>query len=380
MTRDRRVLTLNRAIQRFVAHQSAEGKTERTLAHYEAILGYMADQLPNDIDPLEITEDDLLDVLGSWRHLASTTRANRRSVLGSFFAWLARKYDCTDPTLNLGRPKKQPAARRRLAADDVAKLLTAAVQSSPRDVVLVGLLVMTGVRRAELIGLRWRDLEVDQRLLRVAGKGGKHREVPIPVTLARLLADVRAAASEHGMVEPQHYICPRRYEYQAGKSGKRRERVEPTKPIGAGTPEKILHRLARVAGLRDPDHVSPHDLRRAYAATFLAANPGDIYRLQAILGHADISTTRVYLGDVATLEARAAVDRVGFTLGPGDTPRIRADKPVDAESDESPATGADRADEGTRTLVPPPQAAAKKGDGPQVDAPLPDDDPSEGSV
>lgn len=350
MSRDRRVLTLPRAIQRFVNHQSAEGKSERTLAHYEAILGYMAELLPADIDPLEITEDDLLDVLGSWRHLASTTRANRRSVLGSFFGWLARKYDCTDPTVNLGRPKKRPAARRRLAPDDVFKLLRAAADNQ-RDLVLVSVFAMTGIRLAEARGLRWRDFDPSQRSVIVKGKGGKSREVPIPVELADILADARARASEHGHADPNHYICPSRYEYQAGRSGIREETVHPDKPMGQSTPEKALHRLARKAGIPDPDHVGPHDLRRAYASIFLAANPGDIYRLQAILGHADIATTRIYLGDVDTLAARDAVDRVTFLTGPRRRP-ARVTNTDSTEGSEPPALGAEERTTGVEPALP----------------------------
>jgi integrase len=186
--------------------------------------------------------------------------------------------------------------------------------------------------------------------------------VPIPRALVDILSDARARASEHGHADPNHYICPSRYEYQAGRRGIRQETVRPDKPMGQSTPEKALHRLARKAGIPDPDHVCPHDLRRAYAAIFLAANPGDIYRLQAILGHADISTTRIYLGDVHTLQARDAVDRVPFAaLGGGTT------NPHQPQEPESPAPGAKRADNGVRTRVRSQQA--RSGDSPQTPAP-----------
>jgi integrase len=131
---------------------------------------------------------------------------------------------------------------------------------------VIWLLAMTGIRRAELIGLRWRDVDLDLRVVRVVdGKGGKGREVPLPHPLARLLADHRPRCSEHGIGERDHFVCCRRYEYSAGRLGKRLERVEPDRPMGHSTPEKILHRVAALVGIPDPEHVSPHDLRRAYA-------------------------------------------------------------------------------------------------------------------
>lgn len=338
----KRVLTLSRAIDRFIAAQSAAGKSERTLRHYEAILGYMTDLLPRDIDPLAITEDDLLDVFAAWRPLASTTRANRRSVVGTFFAWLARRYDTDDPTTHIERPKKRPKARRRLATPDLYRLLTVAAESN-RDLVLVSLLLMTGIRRAELLALRWRDVDTGSRILRVHGKGDKWREVPIPRDLATILADARARGSEHGHAEPQHYVCPRRYEYQAGRRGIRVEKVDPSQPMGLTTPEKALHRLAAKAGIPDADHVSPHDMRRAYADVFLEANPGDIYRLQAILGHADIGTTRKYLAGVEIAAARDAVDRVSFAPSGGANTESTELREVPANAEKERTTGVEPA-------------------------------------
>lgn len=368
--RPRRVVTLARAVDRFIATEAANGKSDRTLRHYEAILGYLMDELGADADPFQITEDDLLDAFASWRRLASTTRANRRSVVGSFFAWLARRYDVDDPSLTLARPKKRPGVRPRLSPADLEALLIEAAKS-PRDLVLVATLAMTGMRRAELLGLRWRDVDTDQRIVRVTGKGGKAREIPIPHALARILGEHRARQAEHGHAAADHYVCPRRYEYQAGQTGIREARTLPDEPMGVTTPGKVLRRLAHQAGL---DRVpGPHDLRRAYATTFLVANPGDIYRLQAILGHDDIGTTRIYLASVELRDAREAVDRVEFvTPEPGQIvtgrePAHRTDHEPPAPGGEERTTGLEPAERSRddassaggnqeRSLVTPPKA------------------------
>lgn len=326
MTR-RRALTLGRLVDRYISQLGAAGKAERTVDHYDRVLGYMLrglGQHATELDPADISEDDLLDVLGKWRHLAPNTRANRRVVLGQFWSWAAKRYDFDDPALELVRPKKNTGVRRRLSIDDVHRILRA--PATDRDRFVVWMLAMTALRRAELISIRWRDVDTTQRVIRVKGKGDKSREVPIPVPLAALLADTRARLSEHGHADPLHFVCCRRYSYQTGREGIRAERIEPTVPMGNTTPARILHRVAAAAGISDAEHVGPHDLRRAYALAFLTANPGDIYRLQAVLGHADISTTRIYLPAADFGRTIEAVDRIGFA-GPVELELVTDRKP-----------------------------------------------------
>lgn len=312
MTPRKQVHTWGRIIDRFLVEFEIDGATEATLDTYRWVLVHMAEYYEQKgfQDPLGLGEDDLLDVLGHWRKLATTTRAGRISVIKTFYAWAAARYKIDDPAAKLKRPKKQKVARRRLSPDEVERILSAA--ASERDRVVLYLMAMTGMRRSELIALKWGHVDFPNESLRVVlGKGRKGREVPMPVELSALLADVKARLEEQGAYNTEFYVSPRTRVVTPPGSAES-VTVWPDKPMGPTTPNKILERAARSAGVPQPNYVSPHDLRRAYAGAFLAENPGDIRALQGLLGHADIGTTQLYLPDAEQRSNRDKVRRVRF--------------------------------------------------------------------
>lgn len=313
MTRRKTVLTYDRAVDRFLAYlQDQRGATRSTIDSYEHVLGYVRDILGADVDPLAIDEDDLLDVIATWRHLAPGTRRHRSSVIRSFFKWLSHREDVANPAARLELPRRRRRARRRLTEDEAQRIADAC--STDKELVLVLVLALTGVRIDEFRRIRWRDLDLDERVLRVVeGKGLKGREVPVPVALREALRDVRARLAEHGDLRPSAYICP-------GPNGGL---------MGKSNAWHTLHRIARRAGV-DEEELGPHDLRRLYATVFLRANPGDLLRLQQLLGHADISTTRLYVTDAEQQSLRAATDHAF-----GDFVTRR--KPLDHSTPETPA-------------------------------------------
>lgn len=320
----RRLLTFDRAVQQWLNYlQDESGATPRTIDSYEKVLGYVRDVLGPDIDPLSINRDDLQDCLAAWRNVSSSTRATRISIMRSFFDWLedtdhARKArDYENPARRLKRPRTSRPARRRLTRSDIEAMLAAAKR--PDDQLVTMLLALTGIRRSELLGLRWRDVDLAERTLRVVkGKGGKGREVPLPEPLARLLRDRRARLAEHGNISSDHIV--------QGRAGGR---------MGDATPNHILARVAGLAGIDDAEHVGPHDLRRAYATIFQRANPGDLVRLQAVMGHADISTTRVYIADAEQRSIRTAADAAFGDFVAGDLPAFGALPELPAPSEDS---------------------------------------------
>lgn len=334
----RKVLTLARLVDRYLEERINTGQIQgRTPETYRATLDRMITQLGDDTDPFSVTYDDLIDVLADWP-LSRTSKANRISAMRTFWAWVADRYNVPSPAQKLRGRKGNRPALRRLSDDEVGRMLRAPV--SERDRLVVWLFAMTGIRRAEIIRIRWRDVDLAQRVLIARGKGDKERALPIPPPLAQLLGELKARLGEHDQAEPDHYVCCRRYEYQAGRTGKRRARIDPAEPMGYSNPTKILSRVAQLAHVNDHEHVGPHKLRHAYAATFRAANPGDLFHLQALLGHADISTTRMYLPDAEQSELRDAVDRAFVT------PLV----PLDFLSLTETGALQEEADEGTRTL------------------------------
>lgn len=150
-----------------------------------------------------------------------------------------------------------------------------------RNAAVLSLLYGSGLRISEALGLTGKDLPAGARVLRITGKGGKTRIVPL------LPASLEA-------VEAYRKLCP----YAAGQD----------KPIFLGARGGALHpaiiqremqRMRSALGL--PDSATPHALRHSFATHLLSAG-GDLRAIQELLGHASLSTTQVYTGvDAARL-------------------------------------------------------------------------------
>jgi integrase/recombinase XerD len=145
-----------------------------------------------------------------------------------------------------------------------------------RDRTMLELLYACGLRISELVGLRTSALNVAQGVVRVTGKGGRERLVPVGQEaldwLVRYLADGRP-----GIL-----------------AGRPSDALFPTQRAAAMTRQNFWHavkRYATVAGIGRP--ISPHTLRHAFA-THLLNHGADLRAVQMMLGHADLSTTQIY--------------------------------------------------------------------------------------
>jgi len=191
------------------------------------------------------------------------------------------------PTGDLQAPKQFSALPKLLSLDEVEALLAAPDVGSPkglRDRALIEVLYATGLRVSELVGLRLTDLHLDRGYLECVGKGSKQRIVPLGDTasdwLRRYLREGRPALL--GRREAA-WLFPN------ARGGARLTRV------GFW---KVLKAYGRQAGVRAP--LSPHVLRHSFA-THLLERGADLRAIQAMLGHADLSTTQIY---THVLEAR----------------------------------------------------------------------------
>lgn len=215
--------------------------------------------------------------------LKSSTIARKLSALRQYFRFLyleAARPD--DPTLHLGRPKLGRPLPRYLSEAEVQALILAAETRPGSDglrlMALLELLYATGLRISELVGLPLAALAADRASLRVRGKGGKERVLPIGrharTALERWLAH-RAGLDLPSAQRP--WLFPSR-----GRLGHlTRQRVD-----------QLLRALAIEAGI-DPARLSPHVLRHAFASHLLA-HGADLRAVQSLLGHADIATTQIY--------------------------------------------------------------------------------------
>jgi integrase/recombinase XerD len=141
---------------------------------------------------------------------------------------------------------------------------------------MLELLYATGLRVSELVGLQLNDVDLESRVLVARGKGNKERLVPVGAPAVEAVKAYLATARERllkGRRSKDLFVTPR---------GRRLTRQ------GFA---KLLRRHARVAGIRRA--ISPHKLRHSFA-THLLEGGADLRAVQAMLGHADVTTTQIY--------------------------------------------------------------------------------------
>jgi integrase/recombinase XerD len=212
--------------------------------------------------------------------LAPATIARRTASTRSFFRHqqlLGARGD--NPAAAVALPRRPKSLPKTLSPGEAERLIDAARGTEPRalrDQALVELLYGAGLRVSEAVGLERAGVDLDDRLVRVIGKGGKERVVPIGRHAAEAL---------------------RRYLSRGRPYLDRRHRSELfLNARGGGLTRAgaflILRRLAEKAGL-EPARVHPHLLRHSFA-THLLEGGADLRSVQEMLGHADLSTTELY--------------------------------------------------------------------------------------
>lgn len=243
-----------------------------------------------DLDAAHLVGVDLwLDQLG--RQAPRGRRADLSHVRG-FTAWLtAGGHVGVDPLADTPRIRVPRSVPRALPADQVAAILDAC--PDPRARLIVELMLWCGLRRAEVPALRVDDVDQVAGTLRVRGKGGHERLLPLPTAVSR---SVDAYLAERPPLAPR---APLIRSYQHPASG-----------ISAVRIWMIVSAVMTAAGvhLAPRDGRSPHALRHTAATDTLRAG-ATLADVQALLGHSSISTTAIYLrADTAAL-ARAMGNR-----------------------------------------------------------------------
>ncbi len=267
------------AVESFLA-LSAARLAPRTVEAYRRDLADLEAWLGGS--PAEATNDQLAAYVAQLRAdgLAATTIARRVAALRSFYrhqVLLGARPD--NPAAELELPRRRRALPRTLSPGEVERLIDAATGTTPRslrDRALVELLYGAGLRVSEAVGLERAGVDLEQRLVRVVGKGSKERIVPIGREAVEALR--RYVSRGRPYLDKRH-----RPELFLNAQGGALTRA------GAFL---ILRRLAEGAGL-EPERVHPHLLRHSFA-THLLEGGADLRSVQEMLGHADLATTELY--------------------------------------------------------------------------------------
>ncbi|MBC7185696.1 MAG: site-specific tyrosine recombinase XerD [Calditrichaeota bacterium] len=233
---------------------------------------------PDDVRPAMVTE--FLEALAAVG-LCVTSVARNLSAIRMFHRFLvAEELAETDPTETTRLPKRAQVLPTVLDQYEVERLLEQPDAAEPlgvRDRAILEFLYATGVRVSELVAVQLSDILVEEGLVRVFGKGGKERIVPI---------------GEQAIFWVQRYVSEVRPRYaQLARSRNALFIGVRGNPLTRKAVWEIMKKYARAAGIRK--EVSPHSLRHSFA-THLIEGGADLRVVQEMLGHADISTTQVY--------------------------------------------------------------------------------------
>jgi integrase/recombinase XerD len=233
-------------------------------------------------DPAKVTRHHLRDHVYLLKDLGLSAATIRRAVsaIRTYYRFLTGEGRVTeDPSDRLASPRRGRVLPDTLSVAEVEALLAAPHVDEPlawRDRALLELAYGGGLRVSELCGMLVTDLQLTENLVRVFGKGGKERLVPL-------------GRSVIGAVSV--YLHTLRPALDRGRSGGRlllNARGQPLSRVGAWG---IVKRAAKRSGSKK--RITPHTLRHSFA-THLLEGGADLRAVQEMLGHADLSTTQIY--------------------------------------------------------------------------------------
>ncbi len=250
--------------------QSERGLSENTVAAYERDLAQLAKWIG---EKCEWTGSDVTDYLGrlSAQSIAPRTLARKTSVIRTFMRFLVSEGEdrgsVVFPTPQLGR-----SLPKTLSKTTVAAILDApAVTDDPlREGALLALAYGGGLRASEMCDVRAKDFSASTGVIRVRGKGGRERWVPLPATAVASIVAYLGARNGQG---DDPLILGR-----GGQS------------VSRQWVYGLLKTKAKSVGI---DPVSPHMLRHSYA-THLLEGGASLREVQELLGHQNIVTTQIY--------------------------------------------------------------------------------------
>jgi integrase/recombinase XerD len=272
-------------LEPFVDYLSFErGLSDRTLSAYqrdlEKLLAFLEDrgvQKPEKIDSQDLREFVFHQKDSG---LAASSIRRMLSSLRGYFAFLLEEGVLdADPSERLESPRVGRKLPETLSVEEIGKILEAPDPDHPlywRDRSILEVLYATGMRVSELVDLRMGNVDLDEGICSVFGKGSKERLVPLggPArrALGRYLREVRGRL-DLGRGEGRVFLNLR------------------GRPLTRASIFDFVKKYAARAGITGK--VSPHTFRHSFA-THLLEGGADLAAVQELLGHADISTTQIY--------------------------------------------------------------------------------------
>ncbi len=267
--------------------ESERGASPHTIKAYRedlaALAGYLTDADGRVPTPAQVTPLDLRGFVSALHdaEFAKTSISRKLSSVRSFFKFGQREgWVTSNPAAPVRNPRKPRKLPHYLSSEEVGRLLSAPEPGKPfglRDRAMLETLYSAGLRVSELVGLCDGDLDFEEGIVRVRGKGRKERLAPVGSFAARALRDWLAARK----LSPKEASGTEAPVF-TNKFGRR---------ITTRSVARTLDKHLRTTGL--DSRTSPHTLRHSFA-THLLDRGADIRSVQELLGHKSLVTTQIY--------------------------------------------------------------------------------------
>ncbi len=269
--------TMNTLLDSFMSYlRNTKSCSENTVLNYAVDLAQFADFIEaRGLSPESVTTSAVRAFLRSLSGFgyAGSSISRKLSAVKAFELYLLEKrVIASDPAAPVRSPRLPERLPRALSREGMARLIDEAWKIEPRqrNGALIEVMYGCGLRVAEAVSLEWENVDLDERWLKVLGKGDKERLIPF----GRYARDALAAWRE---------LCPGESRYVfPGKEGAH---------ITIRTAHRLVVKAALNAGL---ENVSPHSIRHSFA-THMLEGGATLNVLQELLGHESLLTTQKYL-------------------------------------------------------------------------------------
>lgn len=248
------------------------GLSKNTVEAYKNDLKLYINFLNKPIE--EVSTIDIKNYIKKRHEYSSKTIAHNLTVIKNFHTYLyEKKHLKQNPTINIQRPKTKKTLPKTLSKNQINILMDIKLNTifDYRNKAMLEVMYSSGIRVSELINLKKTSINYEEQTIKIMGKGSKERIVPINKKALECL---------------KIYLNKRKE-----KKGEFIFLNNKNKPISRNGFYKILKKILKEKNL--PDIASPHSLRHSFA-THIINNGADLRSVQTILGHTDITTTKIY--------------------------------------------------------------------------------------
>jgi integrase/recombinase XerC len=283
---------MNELITSFLRYlQTEKGYSNHTLRNYDSDLRqFIRFVAKNKGREGNVSDIDMIDYSLIRSYLGGLFDTSRRSTIArklssikSFFRFLELRGVCPrNPASEIATPKQEKLIPVYIPIDDMFALLKKPdreKESGLRDIAILELLYSSGLRVSELVNLNLEHLDLKARLVRVSGKGGKERILPVGRKAIAALNDyLDHTAQQRKRTGYMRNQGPLFLNYRGGK-------------LSSRSVHRLVKHYSRACGITT--EISPHSIRHTFA-THLLDGGADLRSIQELLGHVNLSTTQKY--------------------------------------------------------------------------------------